>query len=831
MLLDDIVGTKKFNLHNKITKKVKIDEAHFNYLHNDIYYTTSSNTFITIIKNKFKNIPVRAYYDFNNKMYVFANAQHIIHQQLIYYMTLNTNVYKDEEKKWDRDFYTDDYGWQEDYLIDSYLEPNAALFQVIWDTDIDSHTWNDKYNEGYWAQYKNLNIICRSKELQKCEKVPLFYNLIFNSQKYDKLSNRKLNEYNFNKINWKNDMKAIGNVPATIGHTLFAKMMVHTFLRLTPKFSYGDDAWFDKQIKDNNAFGIPFLKVEFDFDNKIMKVVGHEGRHRVAAITRLKDGEITDIPVAILYNHDRYPNIPTPEELRTWKFEAENSDTQYDMNWITFYNKLPLTEDVEYIEDTEILINPTPEEAHRFIKANQKYRAYILKNDFFIWNTKDDVTHEEVCEELHISEDGYRFFVVNKIATFFDYIPNPETFTEEEKRDYYRWARELDNNQVFQVYFPNQSLEAQLDMTFDMMETQLNESVGKQYLYHGTKLDVLFQILKDNMLEGSESTSGGGYCPYGVSTSRSLNFSYNFAENSMHLNGDTFEENQKIAVIVLDRDKLKQNHKIITFHDNEAFSNFLNNKGDENGYYPELLEKEEVVLGDIRNVKNYIVGIYVSPDCKELNTPEKLFMYYYKFWTAFDDMTKEELDMFISDNKDIINTIMNAKVYIPNRSEYNLRNNINEEVEYKNILKNPSKRDLERFKDISQWSNDDINDELDEDVNLKKLNRIAGFYFYKTGKWELLPRTTKDLDPSNDYDEYLQYTHIYDPEWLNEVDAIRFHIEDINYIECSIESPYKKWIKPFIKILEKKFPKEMASIKSYSLEWHDEPNGFKHINL
>ena len=68
-----------------------------------VYYTASGNTFLTIVKNKFKGIPVRAYYDYKKKLYVFGDGFKFIHTELLQEMIRYTNVYS--TKSWDRTNY------------------------------------------------------------------------------------------------------------------------------------------------------------------------------------------------------------------------------------------------------------------------------------------------------------------------------------------------------------------------------------------------------------------------------------------------------------------------------------------------------------------------------------------------------------------------------------------------------------------------------------------------------------------------------------------------------------------------------------------------------
>ena len=129
------------------------------------------------------------------------------------------------------------------------------------------------------------------------------------------------------------------------------------------------------------------------------------------------------------------------------------------------------------------------------------------------------------------------------------------------------------------------------------------------------------------------------------------------------------------------------------------------------------------------------------------------------------------------------------------------------------------------------WINLKDNTQINESVNLKNLNRLAGFYHYNSGNWEMLPRTEKQLDSVDDYEEYKNYCHDYTVEDLFEEDMIRFHIEDIGNVVCTIESPYQYWIKPFIRKLYTKFPEEMAMVKKFEIEYYKENGSREYRSL
>lgn len=112
---------------------------------------------------------------------------------------------------------------------------------------------------------------------------------------------------------------------------------------------------------------------------------------------------------------------------------------------------------------------------------------------------------------------------------------------------------------------------------------------------------------------------------------------------------------------------------------------------------------------------------------------------------------------------------------------------------------------------------------LFETLNLHGANRVAGFYYTKTGKWELLPRTEEDVFKNN-ATKAIFYSHNSDSDWLEETSAIRFAIEtnENDKTLCVIESPKLNWLKQFIRKLYQKFPEEMSMVDLFNVEHYDE---------
>lgn len=190
--VDDISINEVLNLAG--IKSDKIDESYLKTEDNEIlYYTISETNFLNIVKNKFNKEPVRVFYDFNTRMYVFANAYETTHINMLQDMIKYNKKYSYITYDFDDEYYIPGYDcWNNRYLIYEYLNPNCAMFQIIWDTNIHYYDTNDGYTNGYWAEFKNFYVICRGEELRKMQKIPLFYNTHFNSEKYDSI--KRLNK-------------------------------------------------------------------------------------------------------------------------------------------------------------------------------------------------------------------------------------------------------------------------------------------------------------------------------------------------------------------------------------------------------------------------------------------------------------------------------------------------------------------------------------------------------------------------------------------------------------------------------------------------------------
>lgn len=185
------------NVIQEILRIAGVKELNESYMKTDkgiIYYTKSENVFLNTLNARFKNIPVRVIYDLKNGLYIFGDANTFVHTQMMNYILVNTKIYS--TKGWNQSYFNEDGNyWRDGYIEDNLFKLQCALFQIIWDNDIEKYTRYDGYDTGYFTTIDNkMYVVCRENELKYCEKVPLLWNNHWFSQKYDNMKDFQLNE-------------------------------------------------------------------------------------------------------------------------------------------------------------------------------------------------------------------------------------------------------------------------------------------------------------------------------------------------------------------------------------------------------------------------------------------------------------------------------------------------------------------------------------------------------------------------------------------------------------------------------------------------------------
>lgn len=393
-----------------------------------------------------------------------------------FYKNANINVKNIETKYGKNKVYTISYKNKEfttDELGD-YL--NSEI------NDIKSIAWNNLYGDIEYKIHKELYSNINSEQYTNAIK-KLGYDgiivssstnnitnamelVVFEPNQIKSVDNNGVWNFNSNNIyessfygnvNWQNNMKALGNVSATIGHNLFATMFPFQFLKLCPPYSYGDDEWFDKQLNERVPYGIPFLKVDVDERNKQLIVTNHEGRHRVASINRKEPN--VDIPVAILYNKDRY-TLPDIHTLRKeWSIISQDGKNKFNVGQFSLYNELPqqakydlydiykdkqINESIFYKgefydewteenKDLTIWKNPSADWIKNSFKktAYGAFRFIYNSNDrtLFIWDANEAV-HNVISDSFDIDGDIAGTLCDNNEVLIWIYISPDDDFND-----------------------------------------------------------------------------------------------------------------------------------------------------------------------------------------------------------------------------------------------------------------------------------------------------------------------------------------------------------------------------------------------------------------
>lgn len=316
----------------------KEDYQNGGYLGNGFYFTMSKS----MAQSYGKNI-IEAKLNYNSSFYFDSD---VLEDEYVKQM-LNTTKADDDKK-------LNIYNLYSKLLKNNDIyQANSKLFDFI-----------DYYN----GDSTKILIECGYDSIDNIERDSEF--VVFNSNQIKILNN--INESaSYGGANWQNSMDALGNVPATIGHNLFMTMFPYHFLSLCPKYNYGDDKFFDDYIESKKPIGIPFLIVDFNFDTKTIEVQDHEGRHRVTAISRRKNGNIVDIPVALLYSTKKYPQIPSIDELRkNWTIVSQKGDREYNVGQFSVYNSFPKSTSDKWFNLYENKLSDIKEDTNYILSAD-----------------------------------------------------------------------------------------------------------------------------------------------------------------------------------------------------------------------------------------------------------------------------------------------------------------------------------------------------------------------------------------------------------------------------------------------------------------------------
>ena len=145
---------------------------------------------------------------------------------------------------------------------------------------------------------------------------------------------------------------------------------------------------------------------------------------------------------------------------------------------------------------------------------------------------------------------------------------------------------------------------------------------NKNLIYHSTSLENFEEILNSDTLYGSE------FYDSGIATSRNKHYAYGSTENEPYESGHNLGDIQ----LILDRDKIKYNHKISAFDWEELkLDKSLTGKYS-NSHQSEDKKKTQ----ELNNISKYIIGIHIVKN-KILNKIFKIIKKYPNNWIIFDE--------------------------------------------------------------------------------------------------------------------------------------------------------------------------------------------------
>lgn len=183
-------------------------------------------------------------------------------------------------------------------------------------------------------------------------------------------------------------------------------------------------------------------------------------------------------------------------ENNVWVAFEPNQIKSIDNNgeWNSKSNNIYETYD--YIDDTEVLLNPTKKEFNDFVIKNKWYRILLSKTGFAIWSADTPLLHMYVEDEYDV-KNATHLFAYNGNVYFQDYNLIPEDFDNDMKEWFIKQAKELDNNKILKSYFPKIHMEQE---TINMFNgKKIIESLNENKLSE-VQEDIKYILSSDTVL-------------------------------------------------------------------------------------------------------------------------------------------------------------------------------------------------------------------------------------------------------------------------------------------------------------------------------------------
>lgn len=196
-------------------------------------------------------------------------------------------------------------------------------------------------------------------------------------------------------------------------------------------------------------------------------------------------GKLDDNQYIIFRNNELAPSYyNAPDELKKMQQVPLFKNIQfkkYDIRGVGLNTKdqLPqrmvdnssnIIEDYDYIDDIEVLLNPTKKEFNDLVKRNKWYRILLSNTGIAIWSADTPLLHHQVEEEYDV-RNAKHLFAYNGNVYFQDYnFKENDGYTDDDKKWFIEQAKKLDNNSILKTYFPKIHMEQD---TIDMFNNKI----------------------------------------------------------------------------------------------------------------------------------------------------------------------------------------------------------------------------------------------------------------------------------------------------------------------------------------------------------------------
>lgn len=196
-------------------------------------------------------------------------------------------------------------------------------------------------------------------------------------------------------------------------------------------------------------------------------------------------GKLNDNQYVIFRNNELAPSYyNAPDELKKMQQVPLFKNIQfkkYDIRGVGLNTKdqLPqrmvdnpsnIMEDYDYIDDIEVLLNPTKKEFNDLVKRNKWYRILLSNTGIAIWSADTPLLHHQVEEEYNV-RNAKHLFAYNGNVYFQDYnFKENDGYTDDDKKWFIEQAKKLDNNSILKTYFPKIHMEQD---TIDMFNNKI----------------------------------------------------------------------------------------------------------------------------------------------------------------------------------------------------------------------------------------------------------------------------------------------------------------------------------------------------------------------